>query len=73
LKVDKVADFAITQIAFNPEGTYLACSSPANGVSLIPLQKGLEQQKGAMEWIMENQLVIMAIIILFLAIMYLFR
>ena len=40
--IDKVADFTLTQIAFSPDGKYLACSSVANSISLISLAEGLE-------------------------------
>ena len=68
LTIEKVADFAITQIAFSPEGNYLACSSPANEVSLVTLGKDPIQQG----WPLEYYLIISAFIIMIIAVLYLF-
>jgi hypothetical protein len=35
--VPAVADFTLTQIAFNPKGSHLACGSVANTVAFIEL------------------------------------
>jgi ABC-type arginine transport system permease subunit len=64
--VDKVADFAVTQIAFNPIGTYLAASSVANSVSLIALDESLGQTRSMKQMVMEYWIwVLAALIILF--------
>ena len=67
--MEKVADFAITQCDFNPNGTYLACSSVANSISLIKLDQGLEKRVGSMrQSVMSLLILILAFIILVLAI-----
>lgn len=43
LFVPSVADFTVTQIAFNPTGSYLACGSVANTVAFV----GLDEYLGA--------------------------
>ena len=64
--MEKVADFAVTQIAFNPAGTYLAASSVANSVSLIALDEALGQTRSVKQMVMEYWIwVLAALIILF--------
>ena len=66
--MERVAEFAITQVAFNPAGKYLACSSVANSISLIPLDENLGKPGWIKQMIMENKYYILAIIIILLAI-----
>jgi hypothetical protein len=69
--VEKVAEFWITQVSFNPVGTYLACSSVANSVAFIVLDETLGQTGWIYKWVVDNQLVLIGIlfvtVILYLA------
>ena len=66
--MERVAEFAVTQVAFNPAGTYLACSSVANSISLIHLDENLEKTGWIKQLFMENKYYILAVIIILLAI-----
>jgi hypothetical protein len=66
--VERVAEFAVTQVAFNPAGTYLACSSVANSISLISLDENLEKTGWIKQMVMGNKYYILAVIIILLAI-----
>ena len=52
--VTGVADFAITQVKFNPEGSYIACSSVANSLSFVELERGLEKSRSVWRMLTEN-------------------
>ena len=69
--MDKVADFAITQIRFNPVGSYIACSSVANSVSYIKLEQDLGKVKTTLHLLEDNILYIIGVLCLLLAILYL--
>ena len=73
LTVERVAEFAVTQISFNPLGKYLACSSVANSISLIRS----DEDAGRRGWMgVENNLYfIIALVLFVLAIvwMYLYK
>ena len=66
-----MADFAVTQIAFNPAGSYLACSSVANSISLVPLDESLGKPGWVMQIVSENLFLILGVVILLLAVLYL--
>ena len=67
--MERVAEFAVTQVAFNSVGKYLACSSVANSISLIPLDEGLGKPGWIRVMIMENLYVVVASIIFLLALL----
>lgn len=66
--MESVADFAITQIAFNPTGEYIACSSVANSVSLITLDEELGKAGWIRTVIMQNLYVVLAVVVFLLAV-----
>ena len=66
--IDKVADFTLTQIAFSPDGKYLACSSVANSISLIPLAEGLERPSSWRDTIMEFLFYFLGLVVLVIAV-----
>ena len=69
LKLERVAEFAVTQVAFNPLGKYLACSSVSNSISLVKLDEDLEvQSQWIRKMIMDRIFLILAIIAFILAI-----
>lgn len=69
--VDKVADFAITQIRFNFEGSYVACSSVANSVSYIKLERDLEKVRTMWDLLQDYVVYIIGVLCLLAAILYL--
>ena len=69
--VEKVADFAITNIRFNPAGSHLACSSVANSVSFIKLEDGLEKRRTVRDLLAGNVLYLIGVLCLLLAFLYL--
>jgi hypothetical protein len=71
LTLESVAGFAITQVAFDPTGKYLAWSSVANTVSIVKLDKIGESGR---LWVLihEYKIWIMAILALMLTILYMF-
>jgi hypothetical protein len=69
--VDNVADFAITQIRFNPVGSYIACSSVANSVSYIRLEQDLGKVKTTLDLLEDNVLYIIGVLCLLAATLYL--
>ena len=69
--MDNVADFAITQIRFNPVGSYIACSSVANSVSFIKLEQDLGNVKTTLDLLEDNVLYIIGVLCLLAAILYL--
>jgi hypothetical protein len=71
LTLEEVAGFAITQVAFNPAGKYLAWSSVANTVSVVKLDK-IGQSGRLWVLVQEYKIWIMAIVALMLAILYMF-
>jgi hypothetical protein len=62
--VERVAEFAITQVSFNPAGTYLACSSVANSISIVTLDESPGQPHWLRLWVVENWLIILGILLL---------
>ena len=68
--MERVAEFAVTQVSFNSVGRYLACSSVANSISLICL----DEDVGKTGWMMmENNLYfIIALVVFILAIVWMF-
>lgn len=69
--MERVAEFAVTQISFNSVGRYLACSSVANSISLIPLDETI----GKPGWIRlmivgKNLYFIIAVVIFILAVVW---
>jgi hypothetical protein len=62
--VTGVADFAITQVEFNPEGSYIACSSVANTLSFVRLEPGLEKPRSVWGMVTDNILVIIGLLLL---------
>lgn len=66
-----MADFAITQIKFNPVGSHIACSSVANTVSFIRLEDDLETQKSIWEQLEGNGVYILGVLLLLVALLYL--
>ena len=69
--MEKVAEFAVTQISFNPVGKYLACSSVANKISLIRLDEGVGKQgwigaENNLYFIIAGVLFILAIVCMYL-------
>ena len=67
--MEQVAGFAITDIAFNPSGSYLACSSVANSIAVIPVHQDLGRP-WLKEMVMENLFRIIALAIIILAILF---
>ena len=59
-----VADFAITQVKFNPEGSYIACSSVANTLSFVRLEPDLEKPRSVWSMVTDNILVIIGLLLL---------
>jgi uncharacterized membrane protein len=72
LTVEKIADFAVTQVAFNPSGRYIGCSSVANSISLINVDEDVGQV-GLLQMGMQRQMLVLAVILLILAVLYLRR
>jgi hypothetical protein len=70
LTVNQVAEFSITQVSFNPVGTYLACSSVANSIAFIALDETLGQTGKIPKWVVDNQLVVIGILLV-IVILYL--
>jgi hypothetical protein len=71
--VERVAEFAVTQISFNSVGRYLACSSVANSISLIPLDENIGKPGWIRLMIMGNNLYfIIAVIVFILAVAWMF-
>jgi hypothetical protein len=68
LTVNQVAGFAITDIAFNPTGSYLSCSSVANSIAVIEVDKDLGRP--FKEIVMDNLFTIIAFAMLILAILF---
>ena len=66
--IDKVADFTLTQIAFSPNGKYIACSSIANSISLIPLAEGLETPASWRDRFMEILLYFLGLVAVVIAV-----
>ena len=71
--MERIADFAVTQLAFNPIGTYLAASSVANSISLVPLDPELAKPWFVIIWVKENQFLLLGIIMLVVVILYVQR
>ena len=65
--MDKVADFAITQIRFNFEGSYVACSS----VAYIKLERDLEKVRTMWDLLQDYVVYIIGVLCLLAAILYL--
>jgi hypothetical protein len=61
--VERVAEFAVTQVAFNHKATYLACSSVANSISLVTLKEGLGRPGIMPQFRTENMYAILTVIV----------
>jgi hypothetical protein len=69
--VERVAEFAVTQISFNSVGRYLACSSVANSISLVHLDEDVGKPGWIRMMMEENNLYfIIAVVIFILAIVW---
>ena len=69
MTVEQVAGFTITGIAFNPSGNYLACSSVANSIAVIEVDKDLGRP-WIKEMVMENLFNLIGLAMLILAIIF---
>ena len=69
--MENVADFAITQIRFNPVGSHIACSSVANSVSFIKLETDLEKVRTVWDLLEGNGVYIIGVLLLLVALLYL--
>ena len=71
MTVERVAEFAVTQVSFNSPGQYLACSSVANSISLIHLDEDVGKPGWLRLMIMANNLYfIIAVVVFMLAIVW---
>jgi len=63
--VKEVANFAITQCAFDPSGKYIAASSVANSISVIKVDEGMEVARGWLTYWFEDRLFVLLAIMVF--------
>ena len=57
-----MADFAITQVKFNSEGSRIACSSVANTLSSVELEHAFEKPRLVRDMLTGNILVIIGLL-----------
>ena len=70
--MERVADFAVTQVSFNPSGRYLGCSSVANSISLVKVDEKVGQV-GLLQLGMQMRMVVAAVVLVILAILLYLR
>lgn len=69
--MERVAEFAVTQVSFNSAGRYLACSSVANSISLVHLDEDVGKPWWKRLMIAESNLYfIIAVAVFILAIIW---